>query len=112
MAARDEGPADLDLAEHRIITEIAAGSDQPATRPIDKDKGHFGIDGAVEEFAKFSLGVTIGNRMHFPDLGIGAGGEQFGPIVRRDRSDDDVGTGQGRLKVGLGHRASVTQSPD
>src|SRR6202043_3357746 len=50
MRADNKSPADLDFAELRLITMVAAGADQGAGRAFDKCKTHLRVDRAVEKF--------------------------------------------------------------
>src|SRR5205814_3451501 len=74
MAAGKKRPADLDLAQLRLVAVVTAGADQSAGRAVDEYKTHFRIDRAVEEFPKTRLRVAVGHRMHAPDFRIGPGG--------------------------------------
>src|SRR5258708_999824 len=118
MAAHDEGPADLDLAAFGFVAVVTTCADQPAGRSVDEHKAHFRIDRTVEVLPESGLGVAIADRMHLPDFRIGAGGEQFRPVVQRDRPDHNGGADQCRLKIWIGHskaprvvaKASLTKS--
>ena len=112
MAAGEEGPADLDFADLGLVAVIAARSDQTAGGTVDERKAHFGSDCTVEEFSKLRLGVSGGNRMHFPNLRIGAGRIELRPVIRSDRSDGDIGADQRRLKIWLRHGSKITDTPE
>src|SRR6185437_15832232 len=96
MAARQERPADLDLAQFGLVAVIAARADDASACLVDERKAHFGVDRATEEFAERRLGIAIRAGMHFPDFRIRAGREHAAPVVLGNGSDSDAGSDQGR----------------
>jgi hypothetical protein len=98
VRAREERPADLDLAALRLVPVVAGAADHAAVAPVEDDERAAGREVLLEEDTEDVLPPALVG-MELPDERIGRGLVEGVVIVGAQRPQLDEATDEMRLEI-------------